>query len=70
MIKRIIATVIGLALVIPAGIGALYWFTFRVYVPEGSCAVLIRKTGDPLPAGQAVAKGPALFPRLEAPPAP
>ncbi len=34
------------------------WFTFRIEVPPGSCAVLIRKSGAALPPDQVVATEP------------
>ena len=55
MIRQLTLVIVGLALAAIAMIGAIVWFTFRVYVPENMCAVLIRKTGDPLPTGQLVA---------------
>jgi len=55
MIRRMVLVLIGLTLVTSAAIGAAVWFTFRVYVPEDMCAVLIRKTGKSLPPGQLVA---------------
>lgn len=54
--RRLIALVIGLVLVLIAGIGIIGWFTFRIYIPEDRCAVLIRKMGDALPEGQLVAR--------------
>ncbi len=58
MIRRFMLPMAGLFLVAAGGLGALFWFTFRVYVPEDMCAVLIRKSGTPLPAGQMVATEP------------
>ena len=58
MTKRLlpfIAALLLLALALGCAIG---WFTFRIYVPENMCAVLIRKTGDALPSGQLVATEP------------
>lgn len=55
MIRNLIPFIISLALAALVAVGALLWFTFRVYVPENMCAVLIRKTGEPLPPGQLVA---------------
>lgn len=49
----VVMTLTGIALV-----GALTWFTFRLYVPETKCAVMIRKSGSPLPPGQLVATEP------------
>ncbi|MFH1109616.1 MAG: SPFH domain-containing protein [Planctomycetota bacterium] len=58
MIRQLTLVIVGLALAAIAMIGAIVWFTFRVYVPENMCAVLIRKTGEPLPPGQLVATEP------------
>lgn len=58
MIRRLTLIVVGLALATVALVGAVVWFSFRVYVPENMCAVLIRKTGEPLPPGQLVATEP------------
>lgn len=58
MIRRVFTLLIGIVLVVAAGLAALVWFTFRVYVPEDSCAVLIRKMGNPLPPAQVVATEP------------
>lgn len=58
MIKRMLVPLAGLLLTTVALLGALAWFSFRLYVPEDMCAVLIRKSGTPLPAGQLVATEP------------
>jgi regulator of protease activity HflC (stomatin/prohibitin superfamily) len=58
MIKRYAKLAVGLLLLVTGGFATLYWFTFRIYVPENHCAVLIRKTGDALPSGQLVALKP------------
>jgi regulator of protease activity HflC (stomatin/prohibitin superfamily) len=58
MIRRLIVSIAGLLLVAVALMGAVAWFTFRIYVPEDMCAVLIRKSGTPLPSGQLVATEP------------
>lgn len=58
MIRRLIPALVGLLLVVVAFIVGGLWFTFRVYVPENKCAVLIRKTGSRLPAGELVAREP------------
>ena len=58
MKNRLIAAGIGFLCIAAAVIGAATWFAFRVYVPENMCAVLIRKTGTPLPEGQSVATEP------------
>jgi hypothetical protein len=52
---RIVAGVVGLALVLTVAIGAFYWFVCRVEVGPDECLVVVRKTGDPLPAGQTIA---------------
>ncbi len=53
--RKLIA--VGLAAVL--GLSAVgfvvVWETFRFEVPAGQCAVLIRKTGKPTPAGQTIA---------------
>lgn len=48
----------GSLLVLGGVITAVFWFSFRIYVPPDKCAVLIRKMGTPLPAGQLVATEP------------
>ena len=58
MTRRLLPFIVALALVALAVGGAVGWFTFRVYVPENMCAVLIRKTGDALPIDQLVATEP------------
>lgn len=58
MIKNGILVIIGFLLVATGTVGAFLWFTFRVWVPEDMCAVLIRKTGTVLPEGQLVATEP------------
>lgn len=58
MIRRILIPLAGLLLIALALMGAVAWFSFRLYVPEDMCAVLIRKSGTPLPAGQLVATEP------------
>jgi len=42
---KAIGVLIGGAVLLTACIAALYWFTFRIYVPEGESIVLVRKTG-------------------------
>lgn len=58
MMRQMVIGLVGLILVVVALVGALVWVTFRVYVPEDRCAVLIRKMGRPLPPGQLVATEP------------
>lgn len=58
MMKRIIAMALGLTLVGGSALAALYWFTFRFYVPENRCAILVRKSGKELPPGEKVASEP------------
>ncbi len=58
MTRHLILFIISLALAALVVVGAAVWFSFRVYVPENMCAVLIRKTGEPLPPGQLVATEP------------
>lgn len=56
--KRAVALAIAFVLIGGAGLLAIWWFTFRIYVPPNKCAVLIRKMGDPQPPGQLVASDP------------
>jgi regulator of protease activity HflC (stomatin/prohibitin superfamily) len=58
MRRTLIKTLLALVLIVTAAVTAVYWFTFRIYVPENKCAVLIRKMGDELPEGQRVATEP------------
>ena len=58
MIRQMTLVIVGFTLAAVALVGAVMWFSFRVYVPEDMCAVLIRKTGEPLPPGQLVATEP------------
>ncbi len=58
MIHRLIIGLIAGALLVTAGLLSLLWFTCRVYVPEGKCAVLTRQLGDALPEGQTIARQP------------
>lgn len=58
MIGRTIKLFIGLGLIGAVSFVAFLWFGCRIYVPENMCAVLTRKTGTDLPAGQLVATQP------------
>ncbi len=58
MKARTLSVLIGTFFISVAGVGALVWGTFRVYVPPDKCAVLIRKMGDELPPDQRVATEP------------
>lgn len=58
MKRRIITALIGFVLVLMGTAGVIIWATCRIYVPQNMCAVLIRKTGKPLPAGAQIAPGP------------
>ncbi len=58
MTKKLLGSLIGVGLLIAVGFVGIYWFTFRIYVPEGKCYVLIHKSGDPLPPGTKVADSP------------
>jgi len=58
MMRTLLGAIVGVVFLAVAGVGALAWFTFRVYVPPDQCAVLIRKTGTPPPQGQLVATEP------------
>ncbi len=55
MKRSLISTLVGVVLLAGAGLTAVSWFACRIYVPEDRCAVLIRRMGDELPAGQMVA---------------
>lgn len=56
--KRFIPVIIGGVLILLAAFGMGMWFLCRIYVPEGKCAVLIKKTGAVLPEGESVATQP------------
>jgi len=56
--ERMVRIAVAMTLTAIALVGALMWFTFRLYVPETKCAVLIRKSGSALPPGQLVATAP------------
>ncbi len=58
MTRQVIVTVVGFVFIAAAAAGAAVWFTFRVYVPENKCAVIIRKMGKTLPTGQLIATEP------------
>ncbi|HNO77440.1 MAG TPA: SPFH domain-containing protein [Phycisphaerae bacterium] len=58
MIRKLLGTVVGIAMLATVGIIALFWFSFRIYVAPNECAVLIRKTGTALTANQKVATEP------------
>ncbi|MCB9858134.1 MAG: hypothetical protein H6818_20815 [Phycisphaerales bacterium] len=53
--KKLIPILIGGVLIVGAAFGMFTWFLCRIYVPEGMCAVMIKKTGDVLPEGESVA---------------
>jgi len=52
---RIVAVAFGVVLILGALVLGFVWSTCRVYVPHDKCLVLIRKTGNPLPAGEKIA---------------
>ena len=58
MKARIQTALIGMVVIGVAGLCALLWVSFRVYVPPDKCAVLIRKMGRELPPDQRVATEP------------
>lgn len=58
MIRRYALLAVGSLLLATAVAGGVGWYAFRIYVPEDRCAVLIRKTGRALPAGQLIATEP------------
>lgn len=53
--KKYILLIAGALLVLGSAFGLGTWFLCRIYVPEGMCAVLIKKTGELLPEGESVA---------------
>ncbi len=53
--KKYILLIAGALLVLGSALGLGTWFLCRIYVPEGMCAVLIKKTGELLPEGESVA---------------
>jgi len=54
-LRKYLYVLIGVLLLSIAGISAVAWTFCRIYVPEGMCAVLIKRTGDLLPEGESVA---------------
>ncbi len=58
VMRRLIGVAAALLLVGIVAVTGLYWFTFRIYVPENQCAVLVLKMGKELPSGQAIATKP------------
>jgi hypothetical protein len=48
----------GIIVTLTIAVTAVVWFSFRISVPAGKCAVLIRKMGNALPTGQLVATEP------------
>lgn len=56
--SRILAGLAGAVLIGAALVLGFVWSVFRVYVGPDECLVLIRKTGQPLPAGQTIAERP------------
>ena len=56
MMRKLLGSLIGVGLLIAVGLVAVYWFTFRIYVPEGKCFVLIHKSGEALAPGEKVAE--------------
>lgn len=55
MIRRLIYTAVGFAFFVTVGLIGLYWFAFRIHVPEDKCLVLTHKFGEALPEGTQVA---------------
>lgn len=51
----LIGSAVGFALIVGAIGLAIFWFSFRVYVPADMCVVLTRKSGEAMPAGQILA---------------
>lgn len=54
-LPRMIAGIVGLLLLLSAGIGAFMWMFCRVTVPADKCLVLIRKSGKILPPTETIA---------------
>ena len=58
MMRGLLRLLLGVCILVGAGVLGLYWFTFRIYVPQDMCAVLIHKSGTNLRAEQKVADSP------------
>ena len=56
MMKKLLALFSGFVLLVIAAVVLIGWFSFRIYVPENKCAVLIHKSGKALPEGEKVAR--------------
>lgn len=56
--RRLLPIIIGIAFIGTGILGLVVWSTFRIYVPEGKCAVLVKKTGETLPSNESVATSP------------
>lgn len=56
--RKIVLIIVGIALLGTGVSGMVAWTTCRIYVPAGMCAVLIKKTGEPLPGNESVATEP------------
>ncbi len=56
MMKKLLALFSGFVLLVIAAVIVIGWFSFRIYVPENKCAVLIHKSGKTLPEGEKVAR--------------
>lgn len=54
-VNRIITASVGTLLALGAAGSIVAWETCRIDVPQNKCAVLIRRTGKPLPEGQTIA---------------
>lgn len=55
---RIVPGILSLVLLLVVGIGGFYWVVCRVEVGPDECLVVVRKTGEALPAGQTIASKP------------
>lgn len=53
--KQRIRILIGSILLLTGFFTAVFWTSFRIYVPAGKCAVMTKKTGKMLPEGESVA---------------
>jgi hypothetical protein len=55
-IKQVISVIVGAVMLIAAAGTAFVWSFCRVYVYSDECLVLVRKSGEPMPAGQMIAE--------------
>jgi len=55
-LKHLIGGIIGVVLILGAVTLGFVWQVCRVYVEADECLVLVRKTGEPMPAGEKIAE--------------